>query len=69
MGYRVAVIVERHASGYVAYCDELRAMGTGDTEAQALENLRKAIHGLFEDFGPEIRARLEGKTAHLLDVE
>ena len=60
MEQRFKIIVEKHVDGYVAYPLGLKGIvvGQGDTYAQALEDVRSAIHFHVETFGREV---LEGQ--------
>ena len=56
MEQRLKIIVERHVDGYVAYPLGLKGIvvGQGDTYAQALDDVRSAIHFHVETFGREV---------------
>lgn len=69
MGYKLAVVLERHEEGFVAYCSDLHAVASGDTEEEALDNLKEAILCLLEELGPEVHELLQRRTGVLLDVE
>ena len=49
-------VVEKTDDEYLAYCDELRAIAGGQTEAEAIENLKAAVKELLKDYGHEILA-------------
>lgn len=48
---RVYCVVEKTDGEYLAYCDEMRATASGDTEEEALENLKNAIKELVDCYG------------------
>lgn len=43
---KVFCVVEKADGEFLAYCDELRATASGDTEKEALDNLKTAIKEL-----------------------
>jgi predicted RNase H-like HicB family nuclease len=51
---QVFYVIEKTENEYLAYCDELRAVASGDTEQEALENLKAAIGELSKHYGEEI---------------
>jgi len=54
MGVPFVVPVEKAAHGYVASCDELRALASGVTEQEALGNLKNTINKLISEYGAEL---------------
>lgn len=44
---KVFCALEKADGEYLAYCDELRATASGDTEEEALSNLKAAIKELI----------------------
>jgi predicted RNase H-like HicB family nuclease len=50
---KVYCVVEKADEEYLAYCDELRATASGDTEEEALENLKIAIKELIDYYSHE----------------
>jgi len=52
----VFCVIENADDEYLAYCDELRATASGDTEEEALKNLKAAIKELIDSQGPQIFA-------------
>ena len=69
MGHRVrlAVLTWKEGDVYVADCPAARIASQGDTEAEALENLKEAIELYFEDVpGVELP---ECGEAHAREVE
>ncbi len=58
-GYKmtnIKVIVEKHSDGYVAYPLGLKGVvvGEGDTDEEALADVRSAIRFHIETFGDEV---------------
>jgi len=51
---QVFCVIEKTDNEYLAYCDELRATASGDTEQEALENLKLAINELVKCCREEI---------------
>ena len=51
---KVFCVIEKSDGEYLAYCDELRATASGDTEEEALNNLKAAIKELIDYQGPQI---------------
>jgi predicted RNase H-like HicB family nuclease len=49
--FKVFCCVEKADGEYLAYCDELRATASGNTEEEALSNLTAAIKELFKYHG------------------
>ncbi len=50
--YKLAVIVRRlEDETCMAHCESVRATATGDTEEEAVENLREAVSELIREFG------------------
>ena len=48
--YRLSVVIEKDADGYLALCPELQGCYTqGDSYEEALENIRDAIRLQLED--------------------
>lgn len=43
---KISCVLEKVDGEYLAYCDELRATASGDTEEEALGNLKAAIKEL-----------------------
>jgi predicted RNase H-like HicB family nuclease len=51
---KVFCVIEKADGEYLAYCDELRATASGDTEEEALNNLKAAIKELINYQGLNI---------------
>jgi len=51
---KVFCALEKADGEYLAYCDELRATASGDTEEEALSNLKAAIKELINYKGSHI---------------
>lgn len=45
---------DQESNEYVASCDELRAVASGRTEHEAIDNLTCAVKELLKEFGPEL---------------
>jgi predicted RNase H-like HicB family nuclease len=52
--FKVFCSIEQADGEYLACCDELRAVASGDTEEAALTNLRAAIKELLKQHGEQI---------------
>ena len=52
----VFCVIEKADDEYLAYCDELRATASGDTEEEAIVNLKAAIKELKKYQEPQIFA-------------
>ena len=64
---RLAALTWKEGDVYVADCPAVRIASQGDTEAEALENLKEAIELYFEDVpGVELP---ECGEAHAREVE
>lgn len=66
------VIVEKHVDGYIAYPLGLRGvvLGEGNTQDEALEDVRSAIRFHLETFGEEaLDADSQVLDAFLLETE
>ncbi|WP_406677617.1 type II toxin-antitoxin system HicB family antitoxin [Neomoorella carbonis] len=63
---QVFCVIEKTGDEYLAYCDELRATASGDTEQEALNNLKAAIAELLKHYGEEITG--PGKKRVLVEV-
>ena len=52
----IAIVIERHPDGYVAYPAGLHGIvvGQGDTREEALSDVQSAIKFHAETFGPEV---------------
>ncbi|MDH7579118.1 MAG: type II toxin-antitoxin system HicB family antitoxin [Bacillota bacterium] len=54
MKYRLPVVITPLEDGeYMAECEPVRAVATGDTLEEAVSNLREAIEELVRQFGEE----------------
>ena len=53
---QVQIIIKKHVDGYVAYALGLRGVvvGEGDTDDEALTDVRSAIRFHVESFGDEV---------------
>lgn len=51
---KVFCVIEKSDDEYLAYCDELRATASGETEEEALANLKAAIKELINYQGSQI---------------
>lgn len=56
MEKNVKILIEKHPDGYIAYPLGLKGVviGTGETEADALADVRSAIMFHVETFGQEV---------------
>ena len=52
----IKIVVEKHADGYVAYSLGLKGVvvGEGDTDGEALDDVKSAIRFHIDTFGPDI---------------
>ncbi|MEE8443596.1 MAG: type II toxin-antitoxin system HicB family antitoxin [Dehalococcoidia bacterium] len=69
--YRMAVVIEKDAEGYFAFCPQLQGCYTqGDTYEEALENVEDAIRLILEDMQARGEAipSVEGVTLTTLEV-
>ncbi len=52
--YRLAVVIEKDADGYYAFCPQLQGCHTqGDTYEEALNNVSDAIRLILEDMASQ----------------
>jgi predicted RNase H-like HicB family nuclease len=52
MKYKLPVVITLLESGeYMAECEPVRAVATGDTAEEAIANLQEAIQDLVKEFG------------------
>ena len=64
---RLAVLTWKEGDVFVADCPPVRIASQGDTEQEALENLKEAIELYFEDMpGLDFTGRID---AHMREVE
>ncbi len=69
MNKRLAAVIQREGSGFVALCPELDVASQGDSIESARENLREALELFFECASPnEIQQRL-GEDVFVTHVE
>lgn len=68
MKYPLYVTFEKTEKEVVAYCDEVNAVASGATKAEAETNLRKAIEALIKEYDHEIKAQLKKKVLTFLEV-
>ena len=63
MNQKLAAIIEREGSGYVALCPQLDIASQGDSIEQARENLKEALELFFETASPEeLTERFQGEV-------
>jgi len=58
---KIHVSFEKDKHGVVAYCDELNAVASGKTKAEAKRNLLIAVKALLDEYGDEVKSRLKGR--------
>jgi predicted RNase H-like HicB family nuclease len=70
MTAKFTAVIERDADGFYAYCPELKGCQTqGDTEAEALANLREAAELYLETLTPQEKAVLAKREVHTTLME
>ena len=69
MNRRLAVIVEREGTGYVALCPEVDVASQGDTVTEARTNLIEALSLFFEAASPEEVEHRAKREVYVTDVE
>ncbi len=60
------VVVYKEGDGYVAQCLNVNVASEGDTEKDALENIREALELYFEDSEPEVASVENARVTKLL---
>jgi predicted RNase H-like HicB family nuclease len=65
----VQAVVFREGKHYVAQCLDVDVSGFGDSEDDALANLREALELYFEDAPAGVVAKVEGPEVRRLTLE
>lgn len=64
--HRLEILVYREGDGFVAQCLNVNVASEGDTEHEALANIREALELYFEDLeAPEVIPVEHAKVARL----